>query len=390
MGNKIIDVPSAHMGVEVLSDKGQIIHQEAPEKPFTTEDFSEMMQAMGNPEKAKELQKASLRAMTKEGLVAMKEGQKEEVSLKVEEGKTKILRKTVEEEKKPIPLIPKPEDGETKEEWRIRYKKNQEIAAENQRMLDDGEIEDTSNVNPHAEQANPSGIQLAMRDKLAVSILTAELPLEVIEELNDHIDETIIPAKADHSSGLVGQINQNEKSAQLTFPTKDDEVGKVFEGLLLKVAKEYMQQATFANGGSMFGENPEYDLEVDNAWTIHSYAGDYNPVHDHGTKTPIGLSCILYLKVPEVIRTAPNPAEEFGGLNNSSGAVNGFTYLTWGANGMRDANMFRPVTEEYVKPEEGLLLMFPSWLRHGVMPFFGEGERRTFSANINVTPKVKN
>ena len=157
----------------------------------------------------------------------------------------------------------------------------------------------------------------------------------------------------------------------------------------LKVAKEYMQQATFANGGSMFGENPEYDLEVDNAWTIHSYSGDYNPVHDHGTKTPIGLSCILYLKVPEVIRSAPNPAEEFGGLNNSSGAVNGFTYLTWGANGMRDANMFRPVTEEYVKPEEGLLLMFPSWLRHGVMPFFGDGERRTFSANINVTPKSK-
>jgi hypothetical protein len=33
------------------------------------------------------------------------------------------------------------------------------------------------------------------------------------------------------------------------------------------------------------------------------------------------------------------------------------------------------------------MLMFPSWLRHGVMPFFGEGERRTFSANMNVTPE---
>jgi hypothetical protein len=33
--------------------------------------------------------------------------------------------------------------------------------------------------------------------------------------------------------------------------------------------------------------------------------------------------------------------------------------------------------------------MFPAWLRHGVNPFFGEGERRTLSANINVSPKTK-
>jgi hypothetical protein len=54
---------------------------------------------------------------------------------------------------------------------------------------------------------------------------------------------------------------------------------------------------------------------------------------------------------------------------------------------MRDVNMMRPVTEEYVKPEAGTLIMFPSWLRHGVMPFFGkeDDERRTFSANINIT-----
>jgi hypothetical protein len=95
----------------------------------------------------------------------------------------------------------------------------------------------------------------------------------------------------------------------------------------------------------------------------------------------------MYLQVPRCIQTLGNPAEEFEGLNESSGAVDGFTYLTWGSNGMRDVNMMRPITEEYVKPEIGTLIMFPSWLRHGVMPFFGkeDDERRTFSANINVT-----
>jgi len=58
---------------------------------------------------------------------------------------------------------------------------------------------------------------------------------------------------------------------------------------------------------------------------------------------------------------------------------------------MRDINMLRPITEEYIKPEVGTLIMFPSWLRHGVMPFFGkeDDERRTFSANINVKLKEK-
>ena len=46
--------------------------------------------------------------------------------------------------------------------------------------------------------------------------------------------------------------------------------------------------------------------------------------------------------------------------------------------------MLRPATEEYVKPEAWTLIIFPNWLRHSVNPFFGEGERRTFSANVNL------
>ena len=131
------------------------------------------------------------------------------------------------------------------------------------------------------------------------------------------------------------------------------------------------------------------DIDMQSMWTVHSYEGDYNPVHDHGTRTQMGLSCIMYLKVPPQIEALDNPSEEFDGLNQSSGAIDGFTYLVWGVNGMRDINMLRPITEEYIKPEVGTLLMFPAWLRHGVNPFFGEGERRTLSANINVAPKAK-
>ena len=230
-------------------------------------------------------------------------------------------------------------------------------------------------------QENPGGIQIAMRPKVAVNMMRCQFPAEVTTEINSHIDDVIIPNNVDHSKGLVGQIRQNERSAQLTFPHEGDEVGEMFSGVLQRLAREFVDRSI----------GIECETSMESMWTVHSYSGDYNPVHDHGTRTPMGVSCIMYLKVPRCISTLGNPSENFEGLNESSGAVDGFTYLTWGTNGMRDINMLRPITEEYIKPEVGTLIMFPSWLRHGVMPFFGkeDDERRTFSANINVTLKEK-
>ena len=56
---------------------------------------------------------------------------------------------------------------------------------------------------------NPGGIQIAMRPKLAVNIMRCQFPTDVIVELNEHIDNVIIPNNVDHSKGLVGQIRQN-------------------------------------------------------------------------------------------------------------------------------------------------------------------------------------
>tara|TARA_B100001559_G_scaffold52660_1_gene41132 strand:- start:494 stop:1387 length:894 start_codon:yes stop_codon:yes gene_type:complete len=251
-----------------------------------------------------------------------------------------------------------------------KREQSENIMSEEKQQVDTGE--------PVPE--NPGGIEIAFRPKTAVNIMRCQFPNEITTEINQHIEDTIIPNNVDHSEGLVGQIRQNkEKSAQLTFPHKGDEVGEMFGSVLERLAKEFVNRS--------MGEETECKTSIESMWTVHSYSGDYNPIHDHGTRTPMGVSCIMYLQVPRCIQTLGNPAEEFEGLNESSGAVDGFTYLTWGSNGMRDVNMMRPITEEYVKPEIGTLIMFPSWLRHGVMPFFGkeDDERRTFSANINVT-----
>jgi len=227
--------------------------------------------------------------------------------------------------------------------------------------------------------SNAGGMAISMRSKLAVNIMRVELPIDVIDELNEYIDNES-SNWSDASGGLIGQINRTTQSAQLTFPHEDDDVGEQFSSVLCRLGKDYVKHAI---------DGLEVETDIQTMWTIHSYEGDYNPMHDHGTRTSMGLSCILYLKVPPQIEALDNPSENFAGLNGASGAVDGFTYIQWGTNGMRDVNMLRPVTEEYIKPEVGTLILFPAWLRHGVMPFFGEGERRTFSANINITPDEK-
>jgi len=345
---KEIDVGASQMGVEILTNKGSednptksVEVQKPPEKPYTIDDHSKMFEAMGQPDKAAEFKQRAIDALT-------------------EEGKTMINSMTEKE-------IAKQE----------RRKKSRELAAEYNRRQESGE-DVTEFEGTKAQEPNPSGLEIAMRPKAAINIMKVEFPLNVIEEFNTHIDKVLISANAAHKLQPI-PLNIKSRPTQLTINHNDNGVGKQFSDVLLRLGETYMEKVTGIKSKT----------EMETMWSVHSYEGDYNPIHDHGTKTPMGLSCILYLKVPPQIEKLGNPSEEFDGLNNSSGAVDGFTYLSWGINGMRDINMLRPITEEYIKPVTGTMLMFPSWLRHGVMPFFGEGERRTFSANMSVVPESK-
>ena len=266
-----------------------------------------------------------------------------------------------------------------------RYRKN--FAQRHRSVYEEHETNDTLDQLPKDNMFHPqstgepipakqgTSLGIVMRPQLAFNMMKVDIPIAVINDINEHIEQTLIPEDKDFSKNLVGQINRDKKSKQLEFPHEDSDVGELLGGLIQTLGNTYMSNVR---------KDECYKTEMDGMWTVHSYEGDYNPLHDHGTKTSIGLSCILYLKVPDQIAALPNPTEEFGGLNGSSGAIDGFTYFNWGTHGMRDFNMLRPATEEYVKPEVGTLLMFPSWLRHSVNPFFGKGERRTLSANLNV------
>ena len=208
--------------------------------------------------------------------------------------------------------------------------------------------------------------------KPALCMMQARLPMRLVNRTNDYID-SVRDSAADQSKSLVGQIRQNPRSAQLGLDMRE-RFPSDLANEIAAIGAEYIKAQGF-----------RAVVTPTVIWSVHSYQGDYNPLHDHGGGTPLGLSSILYLMVPPVI--AAKDAVADGGapkLNMASGNCDGFTQFVWGATGMRDFSLLRPPTQQYVKPEVGKLIIFPNWLLHRVEPFFGEGERRTLSCNMDV------
>ena len=210
----------------------------------------------------------------------------------------------------------------------------------------------------------------------AYKLMAVQFPDTFVDDINKHIDEVIIPSNVSHEGQLVGQINQDKKSAQWTFPLNDD-VGKDFKLVIDRCASSLLKDKS--------GYNRDSIAEAFEAWTVHSYAGDYNPLHAHGCQTPSGMSMILYLKVPKCIEEKPS----FPQLHNATGDIDGHTGLITSTNTVHDVYRLKLDAQEYIKPKKGFMIIFPNWLQHCVMPFFGEGERRTMSANFNIRDSKK-
>ena len=239
------------------------------------------------------------------------------------------------------------------------------VAQENVAALAEAEQADEEKF----EEEN-HGLKFAIRPIKSFAIGKIEFPLGIIDEVNQHIDDVIIPKSDSFAGGLVGQLKNNERSAQLDFPL-DDEVGEQLKTVFNQIGTTYLKQ----------GYDRDSKAEVFQCWTNHAYAGDYNPYHDHGVQTMTGLSGFLWLKVPNCIETLDEvPAT----LHNASGAIDGFTHLIWGTTGRKDILSLHGQTEDYVKPIVGEMLVFPNWLKHQVLPFFGDGERRSMAMNWNV------
>ena len=202
------------------------------------------------------------------------------------------------------------------------------------------------------------------------------MPDAMVSGLNTYLDELMEQEdRTSHAGTLVGQIGHGQ---QLTMDHNDPKLADFCQmsGIL---ATEYLKN--FGSTGNNIGER---HIDIDELWSVHSYERDYNPIHDHGTKTIMGISCTSWTKVPQQILDQPTAGSPEYSLYDASGDSDGCLAFNYGINSLLDVERLRPPQSFVIKPEVGKYLMFPSWLQHMVYPFEGDGERRTVAANLNV------
>jgi hypothetical protein len=207
----------------------------------------------------------------------------------------------------------------------------------------------------------------------AAFMLQHNLPEQVVTTLNDYLD-TLKQNKLRESAAdyLVGQIHQGE---QLKMDHEDVSLTpfvRIVESLAAAYLRHFVEQT----------KSPlrPKKISMDKLWSVHSYQGDYNPIHDHLTAAQMGISFTTWTMVPEQIMKRDDQRVD---LYESSGAIDGFINFTYGLNQTADPERLRPSQSRYIMPVPGKLLLFPSWMQHTVYPFSGEGERRTVAGNLN-------
>ena len=222
-------------------------------------------------------------------------------------------------------------------------------------------------------------IQLKMHELPTLILMEAQIPTAMVTSLNTYLDELMVKEdRNDHSSHLVGQIQQGQ---QLTMDAEDKRV-KEFTQTINQLGMEYIKYFVNRIGGSgkLFPERMQ--VAVDEMWSVHSYAGDYNPIHDHSVPSITGLAATTWTKVPEQITKQNNPNSGNYDLFGASGDSDGYICFNYGTTSSMDSVKLRPPHNLTIQPEVGKVFIFPIWLQHMVYPFKGEGERRTIAANL--------
>ena len=138
---------------------------------------------------------------------------------------------------------------------------------------------------------------------------------------------------------------------------------------------------------------PDCVIKTEDIWSVHSFEGEYNPIHSHNVKTGYGLATVTYTKLPETMKIhRPEDEARYNqyGLfkDNLAGITDGYISLQAGPQkNLQQLRNFETTQQVAVRPEVGLMVMFPIWMNHCVYPFKGKGERRSVASNLVIDIK---
>jgi len=188
-------------------------------------------------------------------------------------------------------------------------------------------------------------------------IAKLKLPQFLIKKINAEVDKILskkkLIKKLDYSKKLVGQVKQE-------FQLPKAFVQKNLEKVITKEVKNYIKKTTGKNTSK---------VNIKNFWVVRQFNNEYNPIHFHDGH----ISGVGYLKVPSFKSSSKKLIKTDGSIDFISGN-----------------KMLLSESIHNHQPKTGDVILFPHYLMHTAYPFNSNGERRSFSFNLEIDQKIAN
>ncbi|MDA9723776.1 2OG-Fe(II) oxygenase family protein [Candidatus Pelagibacter sp.] len=184
-----------------------------------------------------------------------------------------------------------------------------------------------------------------------------KIPKKIINQINKEFEKIVknknLSKKNDYSKKLVGQVKQ-EIELSKSF------IDKHLKKFINKNINKFLKKALNKKSNK---------IKIKNLWVVKQLKNDYNPIHFHNGD----LSGVGYLKIPKNLTKG-----------NKKLKTNGTIDFIHGSKSFLSNSIYNHI------PKVGDLILFPNYLMHTAYPFKKDGERRSFSFNLEVDKKVSN
>ena len=178
-----------------------------------------------------------------------------------------------------------------------------------------------------------------------------------IKKLNNEVDKIIskknLLKKFDYSNKLVGQVKQE-------FQIPKSFIKKNLEKTIYNEVNKYIYKSL----GKKISK-----IKIKNFWVVRQFNNEYNPIHFHDGH----ISGVGYLKIPKFILKNRKKTN----IDGSIDFINGNKMLL-------SESIYNH------QPKVGDMILFPHYLMHTAYPFKSNGERRSFSFNLEIDKKIAN
>ena len=202
--------------------------------------------------------------------------------------------------------------------------------------------------------------------------------MELIKPFGPAIGKLKLPDQIIEDINLSAEIVENNKELSSSLDWSNNLVGRVTKEHLIPNEVlynhlDYFGRCIYEYLESQNIKRSHTDIAISSAWIVRSFSNDYNPVHAH---TGCNMSSFGYLKIPDWNSEIQEERERRRDKKDFRPRT-GMTELIYGQAGFLSKSIYS------ITPELGDYYIFPSQLAHVVYPFRSEGERRSFSININ-------